>query len=58
MNIPVVVTEKTDGTKLTLIRNSANYSKNWQDNWIVSYKNNILNPEDFSGVDNETNEKS
>jgi len=57
LNIPVTVTEKTDGTKLTLIRNDKEYSADWRDNWIVAYKSNILNPEDFVGIEGDVKEK-
>lgn len=47
----VTITEKFDGTKLTLIRN--NQPWDWTDhtrNWIVSYKGNILFHGEFSGL--------
>jgi nicotinamide mononucleotide adenylyltransferase/predicted ABC-type ATPase len=50
LDIPVVVTEKTDGVKVTIIRNNTKYSTDWKDNWIVAYKGNILHPEDFEGI--------
>lgn len=40
------VEEKIDGTKLILVRKNTD-SSNYSDNWIVSYKGNILHPEEF-----------
>jgi len=51
--VPVEITEKTDGVKLTVLRNSKQFSKNWKENWIVSYKGNVIYPEDFSGISPE-----
>ena len=50
VNTSMVVTEKVDGTKLTLIRNSAPYDADPRLNWIVAYKNNVINAEDFAGL--------
>ena len=58
LDIPVIVTEKTDGVKITIVRNNNDKSDNWKDNWIVSYKGNVIHPEDFSGVDPETEKQS
>ena len=41
------VEEKIDGTKLILVRKNID-SENYFDNWIVSYKGNILHPEEFA----------
>lgn len=58
LNESVTITEKTDGVKATIVRNDKAYSKNWTDNWIVAYKGNIIYPEEFEGVDVETNKAS
>ncbi len=47
VNTPMVVTEKVDGTKLTLVRtdkNDGDYSKNW----IVAYKGSIISEKEFA----------
>ena len=45
------IEEKTDGVKLTIFRNDKNYnSKDFTENWIVAYKNNILHPNEFKSV--------
>lgn len=47
----IVVTEKFDGTKLTLIRNRLpRDDRDYSRNWIVSYKGNRIFPEEFEGV--------
>ena len=43
----MVVTEKIDGTKLTLVRANKTSDMNYADNWIVSYKGTILHSEEF-----------
>lgn len=58
LDVPVTITEKTDGVKITIVRNEKEYSPNWQENWIVSYKGNVIHPEDFSGVDSQTEKQS
>ena len=50
MDVPVTITEKTDGTKLTIVRTNNPFSSEWKRNWIVSYKGSIIYPEDFEGV--------
>jgi len=47
------VEEKTDGTKLTLLRNDQPFDKDYTKNWIVAYKSNILYPGEFDSVDRE-----
>lgn len=51
LNTKVTVLEKYDGTKLSIIRNDQKYSKNYEDNWIVAFKGNIMYPEEFRDVD-------
>lgn len=46
----VLVTEKVDGVKLTIIRNHEPWQCDATKNWIVSYKSNLINPEDFLGL--------
>ena len=51
---PVTITEKFDGTKLTLIRNNLPLDINdYSRNWIVSYKGNRIFEEEFAGVNND-----
>lgn len=53
------VVEKFDGTKLTLIRNDKPFDpSDYTKNWIVSYKENILFPSEFSGLANRDKEIS
>jgi hypothetical protein len=45
------IVEKLDGTKLTLIRNSKPFDKdNYLNNWIISYKEGVVFPEEFVGL--------
>lgn len=46
----VTVTEKVDGTKLTLIRNGEPWDADVRKNWIVAYKSNIIGSDDFVGL--------
>ena len=47
----ITVVEKIDGTKLTLIRNDANFDpKDYAKNWIVAYKGHIIYPTEFGGL--------
>lgn len=47
-----IIQEKYDGTKLTIIRNFNDYDENDPaKNWIISYKNNILNFNEFNSVE-------
>jgi len=51
LDTKVEITEKTDGTKLNIIRNDKPFdATNYQNNWIVSYKNNIIYPTEFTNV--------
>jgi hypothetical protein len=45
------VTEKFDGTKLTLWRNGEPWNEDYTKNWVVSFKNQILYKEEFTGID-------
>jgi hypothetical protein len=45
---PMTVSEKVDGTKLTLVRTSESNSEDYAANWIVSYKGSVLNSSEFS----------
>jgi len=45
------ITEKIDGTKLTLIRNDVDFdSHDYTKNWIVAYKGNIISPDEFDSA--------
>jgi len=53
----IKVVEKIDGTKLTLIRNDAQFDPNdYTKNWIISYKGNIIYPTEFSGLEKRDKE--
>jgi len=47
------VEEKFDGTKLTLWRNDAPWDEDYEKNWVVAYKNQILYGSEFEDVDLE-----
>ena len=52
MTLDCMINEKIDGTKLTLVRTNSEYdSANYEKNWIVAFKGNILRAEEFAGVD-------
>ena len=51
------VEEKFDGTKLTIWRNDQNWDKNYEKNWVVSFKNQILYGAEFENVDREKTKK-
>jgi predicted ABC-type ATPase/phosphopantetheine adenylyltransferase len=53
IDVPVTVTEKSDGVKITVVRNSKDFSSDWKDNWIVAYKGSVIHPEDFVGMDSQ-----
>ena len=55
---PVKITEKTDGVKVTVVRNKESISPDWKNNWIVAYKGNVIHPEDFVGMDSDTEKQS
>lgn len=56
LNRDVEIYEKIDGTKLTLFRNNVAYdATDYTKNWIVSYKSNIIEKEEFSGFVNFEN---
>ena len=45
------IEEKFDGVKLNLFRNDEDFDpKDFSKNWIVSYKNNIMHPDEFKSV--------
>ncbi len=45
------VEEKFDGTKLTLWRNDAPWDEDYEKNWVVAFKNQILYGGEFESVD-------
>jgi len=48
----VKVEEKLDGTKLTFIRNDQPFDEtDYLKNWIVAYKEGVVFPEEFAGLD-------
>lgn len=50
----IVLEEKLDGTKLTVIRTGNNFDPtNVMNNFIFSYKNNVLIPEEYEGLSRE-----
>lgn len=44
---PVIITEKIDGTKLTLVRTNNADLSDYTKNWIVAYKGALLSPKEF-----------
>jgi REP element-mobilizing transposase RayT len=56
LNSSLSVEEKIDGTKLILIRNDSNDSVNPTNNWIVSYKGNVLYNEEFEHLSDHQKE--
>lgn len=44
----MVVTEKVDGTKLTLVRTDQTDPRDYTKNWIVAYKGTVLYPKEFA----------
>lgn len=54
---PYRVEEKTDGVKLTIIRNDRDYVDDYRENWIVAYKNYILYPFEHQNVNDNNIEK-
>ena len=51
------VEEKFDGTKLTLWRNGEDWNEDYQKNWVVAFKNQILYGEEFEAVDRAKTKK-
>ena len=47
------IEEKFDGTKITAVRNDQPFSNDFQDNWILAYKGNILYQEEFDPIDDK-----
>lgn len=47
VNQPIIITEKIDGTKLTLVRTNNNDPKDYTKNWIVAYKGAVLSSKEF-----------
>ena len=53
----IVVVEKIDGTKLTLVRNSSPFDPNdYTKNWIIAYKGNVIYPTEFVGLEDRSEE--
>jgi hypothetical protein len=53
----IVAVEKIDGTKLTLVRNDERFNpKDYTKNWIIAYKNQIIYPTEFSGLEDRNEE--
>lgn len=44
----MVVTEKVDGTKLTLVRTTEENNPDYTKNWIVAYKGSVLHAKEFA----------
>lgn len=53
LNEHYIVEEKFDGTKLTLWRNDEDWNENYEKNWVVAFKNQILYGGEFESVDRE-----
>ena len=52
----LTVEEKIDGTKLILVRTDKDDDQNWYNNWILSYKGNILYPDEFNYLSDKDKE--
>ena len=52
----MIVTEKVDGTKLTLVRRNNPASPDYTKNWIVAYKGAILSAKEFSHLGDKEKE--
>lgn len=53
LNDDLLVTEKFDGTKLTLIRTNEPKSGDYSKNWIVAYKGSVISKADVSNLDTD-----
>ena len=53
LTVPYKIEEKFDGTKLTLWRNSNEWSPNYTDNWVVAFKHQILYKDEFTTIDRD-----
>lgn len=54
LDIPVVVEEKFDGTKISIVRSDTPFdSTDFNKNWIVAYKNSILYPEETNAANDQ-----
>ncbi len=51
------VEEKFDGTKLTLWRNGEDWDADYEKNWVVAFKNQILYGAEFESTDREKTKK-
>lgn len=51
------VEEKFDGTKLTLWRNDLDWDKDYEKNWVIAFKNQILYGVEFESTDREKTKK-
>lgn len=51
------IEEKFDGTKLSIWRNDTEWSKNYEDNWVIAFKNQILFKKEFESVNREKTKK-
>jgi len=50
------ILEKVDGTKLNLIRNNTDFSDNWNENWFVCYKGNLIRYFEFEPFEEKIEE--
>lgn len=56
VNQSMVVTEKVDGTKLTLVRTNETDPNDYTKNWIVAYKGTVLYPKEFAYIGDKEKE--
>ncbi len=56
VNQNMVVTEKVDGTKLTLVRTNETDPSDYTKNWIVAYKGTVLYPKEFAYIGDKEKE--
>ena len=51
------VEEKFDGTKLTIFRNDRDWVDDYEENWVIAFKNQILYGGEFESTDRDKTKK-
>lgn len=57
LNDTYIVTEKFDGTKLSIWRNDVEWDEDYTKNWVIAFKNQILYSQEFETTDREKTKK-
>ena len=52
LNQNVMIYSKTDGVKISILRNDNEWGNEWYDMFVASYKNNIIYDTEFIDVEN------